>query len=131
MKGKETLSVVKGKEKEVKIQSEKAIELLVENGGKDNYKTDLVIDKNKLNDDGKLTAPIKKGEKLGYITVTPKKGEDYGYINGDPVKVNVVGAESVERQTGSYYQCGRLADSLETFGAVWLPLLKAGFKFRV
>lgn len=97
VKGKETLSVVKGKEKEVKIQSEKAIELLVENGGKDNYKTDLVIDKNKLNDDGKLTAPIKKGEKLGYITVTPIKGEDYGYINGDPVKVNVVAAESVEK----------------------------------
>ncbi|CAN7683366.1 serine hydrolase [Peribacillus frigoritolerans] len=97
VKGKETLSVVKGKEKDVKIQSEKAIELLVENGGKDNYKTDLVIDKNKLNDDGKLTAPIKKGEKLGYITVTPKKGEDYGYINGDPVKVNVVAAESVEK----------------------------------
>ncbi|MFJ7472144.1 D-alanyl-D-alanine carboxypeptidase family protein [Peribacillus frigoritolerans] len=97
VKGKETLSVVKGKEKDVKIQSEKAIELLVENGEKDNYKTDLVIDKNKLNDDGKLTAPIKKGEKLGYITVTPKKGEDYGYINGDPVKVNVVAAESVEK----------------------------------
>ncbi|CAH0316128.1 MULTISPECIES: D-alanyl-D-alanine carboxypeptidase family protein [Peribacillus] len=97
VKGKETLSVVKGKEKDVKIQSEKAIELLVENGEKDNYKTDLVIDKNKLNDDGKLTAPIKKGEKLGYITVTPKKGEDYGYINGDQVKVNVVAAESVEK----------------------------------
>ncbi|WHY97702.1 D-alanyl-D-alanine carboxypeptidase family protein [Peribacillus simplex] len=97
VKGKETLSVVKGKEKNVKIQSEKAIELLVENGEKDNYKTDLVIDKNKLNDDGKITAPIKKGEKLGYITVTPKKGEDYGYINGDPVKVNVVAAESVEK----------------------------------
>ena len=97
VKGKETLSVVKGKEKSVKVQSEKAIELLVENGEKDNYKTDLVIDKNKLNDDGKLTAPIKKGEKLGYITVTPKKGEDYGYINGDSVKVNVVAAESVEK----------------------------------
>ncbi|MFS0766756.1 D-alanyl-D-alanine carboxypeptidase family protein [Peribacillus phoenicis] len=97
VKGKETLSVVKGKEKNVKIQSEKAIELLVENGEKDNYKTDLVIDKNKLNDDGKLTAPIKKGEKLGYITVTPKKGENYGYINGDQVKVNVVAAESVEK----------------------------------
>jgi D-alanyl-D-alanine carboxypeptidase (penicillin-binding protein 5/6) len=89
--------VLPAKEKDVKIQSEKAIELLVENGGKDNYKTDLVIDKNKLNDDGKLTAPIKKGEKLGYITVTPKKGKDYGYINGDPVKVNVVAAESVEK----------------------------------
>ncbi|MFF2501719.1 D-alanyl-D-alanine carboxypeptidase family protein [Peribacillus sp. NPDC058075] len=97
VKGKETLSVVKGKEKSVKVQSEKAIELLVENGEKDNYKTDLVIDKTKLNDDGKLTAPIKKGEKLGYITVTPKKGEAYGYINGNQGKVNVVAAESVEK----------------------------------
>ncbi|WP_285769521.1 D-alanyl-D-alanine carboxypeptidase family protein [Peribacillus sp. SI8-4] len=97
VKGKETLSVVKGKEKTVKIESEKAIELLVENGGKDNYKTDLVIDKNKLNEAGKLTAPIKKGEKLGYITITPKKGEDYGYINGNQTKVNVVAAETVEK----------------------------------
>ncbi|CAH0317650.1 D-alanyl-D-alanine carboxypeptidase DacA [Peribacillus sp. Bi96] len=97
VKGEETLSVIKGKEKNVKIQSEKAVELLVENGEKDNYKTDLVIDKNKLNKDGKLTAPIKKGEKLGYITVTPKKGESYGYINGEPVKVSVVAAESVEK----------------------------------
>ncbi|PJN91472.1 D-alanyl-D-alanine carboxypeptidase family protein [Bacillus sp. mrc49] len=97
VKGEETLSVVKGKEKSVKIESEKAIELLVENGGKDNYKTDLVIDKNKLNEAGKLTAPIKKGEKLGYITVTPKKGEDYGYINGNSTKVNVVAAETVEK----------------------------------
>lgn len=97
VKGEETLSVVKGKEKSVKIESEKAIELLVENGGKDNYKTDLVIDKNKLNEAGKLTAPIKKGEKLGYITVTPKKGEDYGYINGNSTQVNVVAAETVEK----------------------------------
>ncbi|XHU85208.1 D-alanyl-D-alanine carboxypeptidase [Peribacillus muralis] len=97
VKGKETLSVVKGKEKSVKIESEKAIELLVENGGKDNYKTDLVIDKNKLDEAGKLTAPIKKGEKLGYITVTPKKGEDYGYITGNSTKVNVVAAETVEK----------------------------------
>ncbi|WP_236712826.1 D-alanyl-D-alanine carboxypeptidase family protein [Peribacillus muralis] len=97
VKGKETLSVVKGKEKSIKIESEKAIELLVENGGKDNYKTDLVIDKNKLDEAGKLTAPIKKGEKLGYITVTPKKGEDYGYITGNSTKVNVVAAETVEK----------------------------------
>ena len=64
VKGKETLSVVKGKEKNVKVQSKKAIELLVENGEKDNYKMNLVIDKNKLNEDGELTAPIKKGDKL-------------------------------------------------------------------
>ncbi|QNU07427.1 D-alanyl-D-alanine carboxypeptidase [Peribacillus butanolivorans] len=97
VKGKETLSVVKGKEKNVNIQSKKAIELLVENGEKENYKTELVIDKNKLDKDGKLTAPIKKGEKVGYITVTPKNGKDYGYINGDSAKVDVVAAESVEK----------------------------------
>ena len=45
------------------------LNLLVENGKKDNYKTNLVVDKNKLNEDGELTAPIKKGEKLGYLTV--------------------------------------------------------------
>lgn len=97
VKGNETLSVLKGKEDSVKIQSKKAIEMLVKNGEKDNYSTKVVIDKSKLNKDGKLTAPIKKGEKLGYITVTPKQGKDYGFITSDAAKVDLVAAESVEK----------------------------------
>ena len=73
VKGKETLPVVKGKEKSVKVETKEALNLLVENGKKDNYKVNLVVDKSKLNKDGELTAPIKKGEKLGYLTVEAKR----------------------------------------------------------
>ena len=75
VKGKETLPVVKGKEKSVKVETKDALNLLVENGNKDNYKVNLVVDKSKLNEDGELTAPIKKGEKLGYLTVEAKDGD--------------------------------------------------------
>ena len=34
----------------------------------------LVLDKKKINKHGELTAPIKKGEKVGYLTIKPKNG---------------------------------------------------------
>ena len=100
VKGKETLPVVKGKEKSVKIETKEALNLLVENGKKDQYKVKVVVDKSKLNKDGELTAPIKKGDKIGYITVESKDGENYGFITNPRAKaitVDVVAAESVEK----------------------------------
>lgn len=100
VKGKETLPVVKGKEKSVKVQTKDALNLLVENGKKDNYKVNLVVDKSKLNEDGELTAPIKKGDKLGYLTVEAKDGVNYGYISNSETKaitVDVVAADDVEK----------------------------------
>ena len=100
VKGKETLPVVKGKEKSVKVQTKEALNLLVENGKKDNYKVKLVVDKSKLNEDGELIAPIKKGEKLGYLTVEAKDGVNYGFITNPETKaitVDVVAAEAVEK----------------------------------
>ena len=100
VKGKETLPVVKGKEKQINIETKEALNLLVENGKKDNYKVNLVVDKSKVNKDGELTAPIKKGDKLGYLTVEAKDGVNYGYITNPESKaitVDVVAAEDVEK----------------------------------
>ncbi|MDE3840496.1 D-alanyl-D-alanine carboxypeptidase [Bacillus methanolicus] len=97
VKGKKTLPVVKGKEDQVKIQTKDAIKMVVKNGEKANYKPVLVIDKKKLNENGELTAPIKKGEKVGYLTLETKN-EDLGFLteNGK-MKVDVVAAETVEK----------------------------------
>ena len=62
VKGNETLPVVKGKENQVKISTKEALKLVIKNGEKENYKPVLVLDKKLLNKDGKLTAPIKKGD---------------------------------------------------------------------
>ncbi|MBB6447959.1 serine hydrolase [Bacillus benzoevorans] len=98
VKNYETLPVVKGKDKEVKIYTKDALDLVVKNGEKQNYKTKVIIDKKLLNEDGELTAPVKKGDKVGYITVAAKDGADIQFLDAkDTVKVDLVAAEDVER----------------------------------
>lgn len=93
-----TLPVVKGKEKEVKIYTKDALKLVVKNGERQSYKTKVVIDKKLLNKDGELTAPVKKGDKVGYITVQAKEGEDIQFLDAkDSIKVDLVAAEDVEK----------------------------------
>ncbi len=96
-KSQKTVGVAKGKEDSVAIETSKAVELVVKKGEADNVKTKLVINKDKLDEDGNLVAPVKKGEKIGYLTVeTPS---NYGMITGDSkgVRVDVVTAETVEK----------------------------------
>lgn len=62
-----------------------------------------MFDKKKLNKDGELTAPIKKGEKVGYMTVryTGANDDDYLTPNGkSAVQVDVVAKQSVEKANG-------------------------------
>ncbi|MEH6945274.1 D-alanyl-D-alanine carboxypeptidase family protein [Bacillus sp. JJ722] len=94
-----TVAVDKGKEDQVKLKTNKAIELVIEKGTAKDYKPVVVIDEKKLNKDGELTAPIKKGEKIGYVTVQSEKN-DYGFLTKDGEKlasVDLVAAEDVEK----------------------------------
>jgi serine-type D-Ala-D-Ala carboxypeptidase (penicillin-binding protein 5/6) len=100
IKGQKTLPVVKGKEKEVGIKSESALNMVVKNGEEDQYKPKFVVDKKKLNEDGKLTAPIKEGEKVGYVTLESKDKNDLGYLTdkgANAAKSSVVTVEGVEK----------------------------------
>lgn len=100
IKGQKTLPVVKGKEKEVGIKAESALNMVVKNGEEKMYKPKFVVDKKKLNEDGKLTAPVKKGEKVGYITLESKDKNDLGYLTdkgSNGAKSSVVTVEGVEK----------------------------------
>ena len=96
-KSQKTVGVSKGKEDSVAIKTNKAVELVVKNGEEENVKTKLVINKDKLDEDGNLVAPVKKGDKIGYVTV--ETDNNYGTITGDSkgVRVDVVAAETVEK----------------------------------
>jgi serine-type D-Ala-D-Ala carboxypeptidase (penicillin-binding protein 5/6) len=97
VKGKSTLPVVKGKENTVKIATKEPLNLVIKNGEKDQYKAKLVIDKKKLNKDGELTAPVKKGEVVGYLTYK-YTGDELGYLYpNQTVKVDVVAQNTVEK----------------------------------
>jgi serine-type D-Ala-D-Ala carboxypeptidase (penicillin-binding protein 5/6) len=100
VKDHKTLPVVKGKEKEVSIQTKEPLKMVVRNGEKDSYKPKLILDKKKLTDEGELTAPIKEREKVGYITVESKEKESLGFLFEDGeegAQVPVVTEEKVEK----------------------------------
>ncbi|SEN95168.1 D-alanyl-D-alanine carboxypeptidase (penicillin-binding protein 5/6) [Mesobacillus persicus] len=100
IKGKETVPVTKGKEDQVQIQTEEELALTIKNGEKEAYKPKLVLDKEKLNEDGELTAPIEKGETIGYVTVEHENGEDIRFLTQDghkQIQIPVTAAESVEK----------------------------------
>ena len=98
VKGNKTLPVVKGKEGQVKISTKEALELVIKKGEKENYKPMLVLDKKLLNKDGELTAPIKKGDRVGYVTIESKDGQPIQFLDDkNAVQVDVIAAESVEK----------------------------------
>jgi len=100
VKGKKTIPVIKGKEDEVQIYTKSAINMTILNGEKKNYKPVLVLDKNKINKNGEITAPINKGDKVGYLKLEPKNGEKVSFLTEKgqkKVQVDVIAAQSVEK----------------------------------
>ncbi|WP_394373007.1 D-alanyl-D-alanine carboxypeptidase family protein [Bacillus aquiflavi] len=129
IKGNKTIPVIKGKEDKVKIHTKKAVNLVVNDGEKENYTYQLVIDEKKLNKNGELTAPVKKGDKIGYLIIEPKDGEQLSFLmdeGSNAIKVDVVAAETVEkanwfvltmRGIGSFF--GELWDSISSTVKGW------------
>ena len=100
VKDHKTVPVIKGKEDQVEIYTKSAINMVILNGEKKEYKPVLVLDKNKINKKGELTAPIKKGEKVGYVTIEPKNGEKVSFLTEEGQKkaqVDVIAAQDVEK----------------------------------
>lgn len=100
VKGNETLPVAKGKEDNIKIHTKDAIHSVVSADEKGKFETVLKLDKEKLNEDGELTAPIKKGDKVGTLTIKPNEGEEAIYLSEEGLKnitVDIIAAEDVEK----------------------------------
>jgi D-alanyl-D-alanine carboxypeptidase (penicillin-binding protein 5/6) len=91
------LPVAKGKARNVGIAAKSGITIPVEIGESKQYKPVLHLDKSVLTKDGKLKAPVKKGQKVGYITLEYKgKDKKPDFLYGD-VKVPVVTTGSVDK----------------------------------
>lgn len=100
VKGHKTIPVIKGKNDQVKVYTKSAINMVIENGEKENYKKVLVLDKNKINKKGELTAPIKKGDKVGYLTIEPKNSDKVSFLTEEgksKLQVDVIAAQDVEK----------------------------------
>ncbi|AMX84936.1 D-alanyl-D-alanine carboxypeptidase [Geobacillus subterraneus] len=100
LKGKETLPVVKGKEKEVRVATAKKLSLLVRHGEEKQYKPVYVLDKKKMTNEGELTAPLKKGETVGYMTLEYKGDDSLAFLSPDMqknIRVPLVTTVEVEK----------------------------------
>lgn len=100
VKGNESLKVTKGKEDTVKIQTSDAVNLMIKKTDKENYVAKLVLDDKKVNSNGEIAAPIKKGDKVGKVTLETKDGKAVQFLTSDGEKkasVDVVAAETVEK----------------------------------
>ncbi|WHY72419.1 serine hydrolase [Fictibacillus enclensis] len=120
LKNKKTLPVIQGKGKEVGIKTKEPVTMLVKNGEKENYKPVLVIDKKHLDKDGKLKAPLKKGEAIGHIELKyTGKEKDQGYLLNDGSgkgQASVVTTKAVEKANWFVLS---MRSTGHFFGGVW------------
>ena len=100
VKNQKTVPVTKGKASKVKIYTKSPIDLVINNGDKDNYTPILTLDSTKVNKSGELTAPVKKGDKVGTLTLKAKDGRKISFLTDDNqkgIQVDVIAAENVEK----------------------------------
>ena len=94
-----TMSVPNGKETSVTVETDAALNVIIKQGEKESLKTKLVLDPDMLDEDGNLTAPLNKGDKVGYLTLD-FDSSDPGFLteNGEQsIRVDVVVSETVEK----------------------------------
>ncbi|MFA1782605.1 D-alanyl-D-alanine carboxypeptidase [Bacillus velezensis] len=92
VKGHKTIDVEKGKDKQVDIVTDKALSIPVKSGDEKNYKAEVTLDKKEI------TAPVKKGTKVGTLTVTYKGSDkDYGFLKSKKFSVNLVTKNDVDK----------------------------------
>ncbi|WP_456279531.1 serine hydrolase [Bacillus sp. AK128] len=95
-----SLPVVKGKEKEVEIESTQPLSLLIKRGEQEMYRPIVVMDEELLTEEGALTAPIEKGMKVGSVAIEYSGEGSLSFLtpNGfDLTKADLVTTASVEK----------------------------------
>ena len=124
-----TLPVAKGKEKAVDIETKEALEAPVKSKADEAYDIVYTIDKEKLNEDGKLTAPIKKGEKIGTAKLTPKDENDFGYIISDVDHnvVDLVTTSDVDKRNWFMITLGAIGDFFVNLFTTVVDTIKGWF----
>lgn len=98
--GEETIPVAKGKEKEVNIGINNAIQVPVKSGEEELYHLEYALDEDKLNSNGELEAPIEADEVIGTVNVVyDGEEEDFGYVSDEASEESyeLVAMDSVEK----------------------------------
>ncbi len=129
LKGKSTLPVIKGKDENIDIALKDAIQAPVKKGDEKKYSVKYHFDKKKLNKDGELTAPIKKGEKIGTAELVYDGDDDYGYLfdKKDKQTVDVIATEEVEKKNWFMLALGAIGSFFANLFSTIVDTVKGWF----
>lgn len=107
-----TLDLTKGKSKTVNVAMDGAFNLPIKEGQEENFQIEYEIDEKLLNDDGKLTAPIKKGDKVGKVKLINSDEADPGFIlsGSNHDEHDLVATEDVEQSNWFMITLGSIGD---------------------
>lgn len=95
-----TVPVAKGKKDSVEVALGDSITYPIRKGTEDQYGIKYEIDKELLNEDGELEAPIKKGDKVGRAILTYDGEGNFGNIvdSEEEIAVDLVANEDVDKK---------------------------------
>ncbi len=98
IEGSEALEVTNGREREVSISTEDALYSMVRKGEEELYIPVLTLEPTKVNEDGKLVAPLEAGEVIGQLTLEYTGSDSNTFIvDANQEYVTVVTNEAVEK----------------------------------
>lgn len=123
-----TLPVLKGKEKTVEIEITNGFELPMKQGDEENYEINYHIDEELLNNEGELTAPVEKGQKVGQAELIYTGEDDFGYIfsNGHDF-VDLVTTDSIEKSNWFMITLGGIGDFFSNLYSTVVDSIKGLF----
>ncbi|KAB8136275.1 D-alanyl-D-alanine carboxypeptidase [Gracilibacillus oryzae] len=121
LEGQSTIPVTKGKEEEVDVEIAEAITSMIQNVEEEMYNVEYEIDESLLNENGELTAPIEKGDKIGEAVLSYSGEEEIAYLSGigSKQKVDLVASTTVEKSNWFMLMMGAIGDFFgNVFGSI-------------
>ncbi|MFD2627323.1 serine hydrolase [Oceanobacillus kapialis] len=105
------LPVAKGKEDVVSVSTGQAVSFPIKKDEADQYSINYTLDEEKLNAEGELMAPVKKGDVVGTAEVVYEGENDFGYIMTESDgPIEIVADESVEKSNWFMLTLGAIGD---------------------
>lgn len=123
------LPVAKGKEKKVSIATGEAFISPIKKDTEEQYTIEYHIDEEKLNEDGALVAPIKKGDVIGTAELVYTGDDDFGYIDEESSShvVELVADEDVEKNNWFMNILGTIGDFFSQLFSTIVDTIKGWF----
>ncbi|WP_254853964.1 serine hydrolase [Halobacillus salinus] len=122
------LSVAKGKEDSVQIQTNAALEEVIRKGENDQYSIEYKINEENLDEEGNLVAPIENGQKVGTAHLVYSGEENYGNLMGENAQgVDIVTMSAVEKSNWFMLMLGNVGEFFSDIFTGAVDMVKGWF----